>query len=1754
MPGGAYDVYNSIKNSFTDYIKAQYFANSQLLLNAVDGQMKNLYREPYIESTPAYKTILNGIAKAELPLWMKKFFNDLIQANLGVYANPYEHQVQSLELAAQGKDLLVSTGTGSGKTECFTWPLVAKLAAEAKNSPDTWQKPGVRAIIMYPMNALVSDQIGRLRKLIGDKEHKFADAFRKAVGSEARRPQFGMYTGRTPYPGKEPNQIADRKLEQTLKKVCRPEDEKKLIFYNQLLKQGKIPAVENMKEFLSKLHKSQHIPNPEDAELITRFEMQKYCPDILVTNYSMLEYMLFRPREEAIWDSTKKWLDASSQNRILFIIDEAHMYRGSAGGEVSLLIRRLFHKLGISRERVQFILTTASMPNKTDEDKASVHTFVQALTAADHDDFSYVTEITENLSSDGTIEIPMEKFSNFNIEKFERSNAGKLKELNLFFDGIWSRNSRIEALKELQKWLYDHLLEYKEFNHVISLCRGNAVSLNEIAKDIFGCDNDTELNAVSVILTIAPFAKDTDGRVLFPARMHMFFKGITGIYACMNEDCTHKQTGDGITLGNVFLTDSNERCPDCQGAVYELYNDRRCGALYIKGYISVHDLDNQKRTYLWRSAGMVNVMASNKEDEVKEIYFYIPPKDFKLDANLKRGKSRLYPCYMDTKSGFISFEPTDTLHIRKLYYCKYFDKNHPDTITFLTCPKCKAQFKSAKLTSFKVHGNEPFYSIAQAQFKAEPPVFGKSDDLEHIPNQGRKILMFSDSRQRAAKLARDMSDISDDRVARQLFVLAVNDMNLAPGEKPLDLIYGYFALEAAKHHVQIFHKRSSEDGLFKDDRKKFKEDCEKMYERALSRERMKAKFMPNLSISEAPESMQEQVLKMYCSPYRSLTDIAVSWLSPNNNDGVLDDALYEINDESDGNVTKQDFYEVFNAFMILVCGEKTALGSTFDDTARKDIRTWFDKEGFGLQADWDFSKVTNAVMEWSDDEKDKWRTAFNNFLSYNENSDRYYVDLKTITPQLNSTHIWYRCRKCSRITPFMLKGHCPRCGSEKIDELTENEKHAMNFWRRPLLEALHGGNPIHSIDTEEHTAQLSHKDQRDSMWAKTETYEMRFQDICQEEEQPVDVLSSTTTMEVGIDIGSLVAVGMRNVPPTRANYQQRAGRAGRRGASLSTIVTYCEDSPNDMRYFQRPAEIVRGEPNRPWIDTASTKLIVRHLSMIAIETYLHHRDSQNNMDEVSACEFLDNLDDFHKYLQSFEVDKTENLVPKSKSAVLDVYKQKLLLKLNELKHKRQAHPELYEDDEGSQKPKSLLDALYEEGIIPTYSFPKNVVSAYIPGRDGKLQYQVERSLNVAVNEYASGRSIVVDKVTYEMGGIYNPSSERHGRNRYSPAKEYMEDNHYHKQVKKCSNCNWFGLAETNTEVCPFCGNKTELMLPMVIPWGFAPKNGNYVEKNQAEDIYSKVFPPLYSTIPEQRDLQNVDGCQNIRMAVRPDQQIIVLNCGPDGKNGFMVCKDCGAAVPGNKPDVLQKVNRPYRSTTSKCRHLNSENVNIGFYFQTDMFVLEFPIDESQIDTLRWLKRAALSLSEAFRLQAARTLDIDFTELVSGYRIRRNESGTFVDIYFYDDLSSGAGYSTGLAAILPELIKETEKFLRKCHCDTACYDCLKHYRNQAVHDQLDRYAALQLLLYGKDGTISAPLAIAEQIALIEPIKGVLQAQNIKVTYTDSKILIQSAVSKKQVVIYPYMKICPNEMGNKIFISDAELKFAKPNAVEHIKNNL
>lgn len=203
---GVQQYYQAIRDRLKNYIKSDYLANSETLLLYVDdllgehcSEHTNIAREPYIETSASYKKVPDGIKNSQhIELGIKESLLKLVKENLGIFSDPFEHQVKALEYFLSGRDLFVSTGTGSGKTECFLWPIIAKCFDEAKNRPAGFKNEAVRTLIIYPMNALVSDQLARFRKIIGSE--KFREIFTTDTHA-TRIPHFGMYTGRTPYSG-----------------------------------------------------------------------------------------------------------------------------------------------------------------------------------------------------------------------------------------------------------------------------------------------------------------------------------------------------------------------------------------------------------------------------------------------------------------------------------------------------------------------------------------------------------------------------------------------------------------------------------------------------------------------------------------------------------------------------------------------------------------------------------------------------------------------------------------------------------------------------------------------------------------------------------------------------------------------------------------------------------------------------------------------------------------------------------------------------------------------------------------------------------------------------------------------------------------------------------------------------------------------------------------------------------------------------------------------------------------------------------------------------------------------------------------------------------------------------------------------------------------------------------------------------------------------------------------------------------------
>ena len=237
-------------------------------------------------------------------------------------------------------------------------PILGQFAVENALRAPTARLPGCRALLLYPMNALVNDQLSRIRKLFGDT--RASEIISQGRGRPVR---FGSYTGRTPYPGPRTSARDRERIEPLFElfdlRVLRHNDLRRQLeaigqwpakdlagFYAHHEEEIRVTASgqRRLRHWDRRLH-----TQPGDRELMICHEAQETCPDVLITNYSMLEYMLMRPIERPIFAQTRTWLHSDPANELIVVLDEAHMYRGAAGAEVALLLRRLFARLDIPR-------------------------------------------------------------------------------------------------------------------------------------------------------------------------------------------------------------------------------------------------------------------------------------------------------------------------------------------------------------------------------------------------------------------------------------------------------------------------------------------------------------------------------------------------------------------------------------------------------------------------------------------------------------------------------------------------------------------------------------------------------------------------------------------------------------------------------------------------------------------------------------------------------------------------------------------------------------------------------------------------------------------------------------------------------------------------------------------------------------------------------------------------------------------------------------------------------------------------------------------------------------------------------------------------------------------------------------------------------------------------------------------------------------------------------------------------------------
>lgn len=1788
---GVHSIVSDLNDNLRAYIEAQYHIRDEGLIR----ERRRLLEEPgtvaqfpFVESTPVYQ-LGKPYADLNIPLPVKQTLSALAQLDVGIYRRPYVHQAKALEeFFAVRSDLIVATGTGSGKTESFLMPIIGQLAIESAARPASAELAGCRALLLYPMNALVNDQLSRVRKLFGSPQSS------SIVSIGRSRPiRFGSYTGRTPYPGPRTSARDTQRIEPLFENYFLKiiDDNAKL---EELQRIGQWPC-KDLKAFYGKefeeatqtsggrsriyRHWNERLKTQStDRELMTRHEMQESCPDLLITNYSMLEYMLMRPIERSIFASTRDWLNADESNEFILVLDEAHMYRGAGGAEVALLIRRLAQRLEIPRERMRCILTSASLGEGEDAE-ASVLRFAHDLTGLTDTStrkFALIKgELEPRTGQRAASASEAAALADFDLAKFQNHSfdeAGARASVSSLAAALdWTPLTDEE---DLAGFLYDRLSGFGPLELLIDQVSGSAVALHDLENELFPGTGDAR-KAAAALLALTTFAKrHSDGRVLLPTRLHLLFRGLPGLFACCNPNCCTRRDGDASTkslLGRLY-TQAAYTC-DCpeRARIYELLTHRECGSAFLRGYIDRPDGD-----FLWHEPS--GSIREGHQTPLIEVDLLVEPTarpDY-VDECIE--------VWIDFLTGRLAREkPANTAGFRKAYMPAPTTGFDQSGLKFQNCPICGGRTirdGQSRIMDHATKGEAPFANLVKTQLDAQPAVRAETREL---PNGGRKVLLFSDGRQKAARLARDIPREVEQDIFRQIIALAAKRLEAIGREpRPRRDLYVAFLTVLRDFNLAIFDRS---------DAQRVETEIQRL-EKDHSGEEL-GELLEEFEPSEIPGRYQSALLAQLCGRYYSLTGATVGFLKPSRRAVT---ALNKAAKETSFVLSAEDIESLAIAWISGVT-DGFALDPDLSDSVRAAAagywRTAWGSDG-GFRRD--FRTALPSILGFDQPQLEALEQVLRDALGRQHANGGYFVEKDKVKLHIDLGHKWRQCANCTNLMPCTVQNHCAHCGSPSVVELDPEQSDYIRarkgFWREPVVQALGASPQLRSISVEEHTAQLSNRD-TGRIHATTEQYELRFRDIqISGNDRPIDVLSCTTTMEVGVDIGSLVAIGLRNVPPQRENYQQRAGRAGRRGSSVSTVLTYAQNGPHDSHYFLNPRQIVAGPPRNPEVKIDNPKIARRHVNSYLLQTFFHEYMDENKILVGGATSVLSralgktvdffqgtgdeglNLEAFSDWVDARVIGPNGDIAarisdwlpeslrtePQPRSDWISDAARHLISELRRLStgvgdsNTGPAVVEKSSTNEGAEETENmeqeeLLEFLFFHGLLPSYAFPTDLTSFLVerlekrPNNDWKVTVveRPQQSIEKALSEYAPGRLIVINKETYRTGGaVASVLPIEHDR-----AEPLFRKS---RNLIHCENCSYvqdLDRAGLGDIACPVCASALT-QHTMITPEVFLPEDGRPLREDDREQEITYATMAQFPVPVGTDDLPSlIDAGERLRFTVATDRRLVTVNKGPLGEEaheGFWLCEKCGRATVNGPQQGSHtrpyKVERSYvRPTAPSTCNGSFSNVFLGHIFTTDLLLLRLTVSAPVITqtgraiALRTLEDALYSIAEGLRLAATRhpQLDLDPAEFGSGFRIVPNADGSDVhlDIYLYDTLSGGAGYAELAGAHLDEILQDVLALLEECpsRCDRSCQSCLRHFFNQHLRDRLDRSLGAALLRYAMTGEINLEHGVNEQADELRQLKRLLEldgfecADNVDIGGIKVPLVVEGTGKRVAVGVQP-----------------------------------
>lgn len=1725
-----------IRSALQDYIEATYHVGDPALVRQRRRLLEEegvIFRAPYIESTPRYRTE-RRFADLRLPEAARSLLSDL-GAGEGseriLHDPPYTHQAAAIEaVVGAGRSVVVTTGTGSGKTEAFLLPILAKLSVEAAGDRMGFTEPAVRALLLYPMNALVNDQLGRLRLLFGSPL-----VTRRFTSWAGRPPRFARYTSRTLYPGVR----TARKDQDRLKPIERfyvslleeaatastPDGRRSADLIANLRSRGKWPSKPDLQRWYgasgtrwqdSSGRFVRAVMRSDDSELLTRHEVLASPPDILVTNYSMLEYMLMRPLERPIFDATRAWLKRHAEQRFVLVVDEAHLYRGAAGAEVALLLRRLRERLEIPAERLQVICTSASF-----RDAAHARVFAAQLVGKEPADFDTVQgqlALREGDASGSDSDavflaaLPLGRFYDATNDQDRRSAV---------YDLLVHRGAdNLPGGTPLA--LYRALESYPPMSRLVNLTMQAALRVDELGRAIFPTPApDVAARAVSALVALGSVARPADDEPgLLPCRVHAFFRGLPGLWACVDPNCPEVPPDCcGGPAGRLY-SQPRVACA-CGARVFELYTCRHCGAAYFRAYTD--NLDEPD--FLWSEPG------AKFRTALGEVTELLPIDLLAEERRDTRGAPQAEPADLDMVTGRLNPQALGDRTRRVLLranragasggHSEDDDDGTSDAGAggeYKPCGVCgrAAGYGRSSVQDHQTKGDQPFQALVARQISVQPP--SPKPATPFAPLRGRKVLVFSDSRQTAARLAPNIQTYSLQDAIRPAILRGWRELEsvevLAPSLSLEDL-YLAVLVGVTRLGIRLRPELKGAESLH----------ALGQVAQELSRNTLTS---PASAVSlrtragAPPESLLRTLLSALTDRFYGLESLALASIRERHE---LSPAL-EMLPPIPGVATTTP--------------EKLALARLWlSRWAGPSPGVWFQHmpQGWwlGPHGVRHHTGRFAPIERWlgatggKRDFERSWLPKLLDTFCERVPPNKYRMVAQNLA--LDVTPGWGYCGVCRTTQrPFPgAGGRCINCGLREVREIDPGADAVFTarkgYYRGSSARSLQDP-PEHPmvIIAAEHTAQLNSA-QAEEVFSKAEEHELLFQDVDlgSSEGRPaaaIDVLSCTTTMEVGIDIGALSGVALRNMPPARSSYQQRSGRAGRRGNAVATVVAFGSVDTHDEHHFAEPDELIRGPVEEPTLTLDNAQIVRRHVTAYLFQRY--HLARLPEIDPAAQPQLFEVLGTVDGFLGSasplnrhdFAVWLAENeaalqaavgrwlpvqLAADDRSKLLGGLVGETLDAVDRAVGTGDPSPEVTtpevegdgvdapaevnEDRPTTARGKdTLLGRLLLRGVLPSYAFPTDVASFHVFDRERSTRfrpvdrYAPSQSLAIALTQYAPGKEIWIDGKLWTSGALYSPLSEDL-RRAWDRRQLYFE----------CSTCNYactVPMQEAHrgdVRACPACGSADTFGAAQV--WLRPP---GFAHPVLVDERLSGDDAPATSYATRAKLVAPGPSHPAVWIAVTPRlrqhyqrAQLLVTNSGP-AKDGYTYCRRCGliepSALRGGKVGAPHQKPYPDERDQNCPSGMSTHGLVLGTDFYSDVLLLSLSVEApfTLLPGLLATNVALRTLAEALTIAATRRLELDVDEVQAEFRpalTAAGQRGLEAEIYIYDTLPGGAGFARAIGELGPSLFDDAIALLEKCPagCDGSCYRCLRSFKNRFEHELLDRQVGASLLRYLVSGS-------------------------------------------------------------------------------------